>query len=83
MHCEDPDIAKCAGMPAASGTGIMLLFKSFSSLWQLEFKGPPLLVLHCRLAQQALKGLPVAGVLLYCLKGHPLWDLSLLISLLH
>ena len=69
-------------MPAASGTGIMLLFKYFSSLWQLTFKGPPLLVLHCRLVQQALKGLPVAGVLLY-LKGHPLWSLSLLISFVH
>ena len=73
---------KCAGMMVASGTGAMALLVSSSSLWQLAFKGPPLLVLHCRLAQQALKGLPVAGVLLY-LKGHPLWGLSLLINFMH
>ena len=53
----------------------MLLLESFSSLWQLAFKGPPLLVLLCCVVQQAFKDLPVAGVLLYCLKGHHLWGL--------
>ena len=76
LDSRDPVGSKRTGKPAAMGTEDMVLVESFSSFWQLTFKGPPWLVLLCCLEQQALEGTPLARVLLHCsahqaLKGPP------------
>ena len=65
LDSRDPVGSKRTGKPAAMGTEDMVLVESFSSFWQLTFKGPPWLVLLCCLEQQVLRGLPGWGFL-YC-----------------
>ena len=56
LDSRDPVGSKRTGKPAAMGTEDMVLVESFSSFWQLTFKGPPWLVLLCCLVQQAING---------------------------